>query len=160
MKKKCSISHCHRKATNGSYCEEHYKPKQNRRFEEHDLYRTARWTKVSKSIREEHPICQKCGEQLSAVVDHIVEIRWPNTEHLHFDESNLMALCHICHNNKTRGVAETLIQGKPNGRTFLFLSKQVVSIPQLETVKSYFQTKDEYELRDGVHPRNEPYSNQ
>ncbi|MEN1680329.1 MAG: HNH endonuclease signature motif containing protein [Planctomycetota bacterium] len=63
-----------------------------------------RWDKLSRRFRQENPLCVECLSHgvttPSQVTDHIVPHR--GDEALLWDESNLQALCHTCHNRKTR----------------------------------------------------------
>lgn len=69
----------------------------------HDLYHTARWTRVSKAFRASHPLCAECAKkgviQAAQHTDHIVP--WPvcGTDGF-FDEGNLQSLCAACNHEK------------------------------------------------------------
>lgn len=67
-----------------------------------DLYHTARWTRLSRAYRIEHPLCEECrrkGVTTSAtVVDHIVP--YPICESYFFDRRNLQSLCDECNHKK------------------------------------------------------------
>ena len=60
---------------------------------------SSRWTRLSRQIRRERPICQRCEEKglltPSEEVHHIRKVeQYPN---LAFDPNNLRALCKPCH---------------------------------------------------------------
>ena len=60
---------------------------------------SARWTRLSKLIRQERPICEHCMTQghyrPSQEVHHIRKVA--THPHLAFTPSNLQALCRTCH---------------------------------------------------------------
>ena len=62
-----------------------------------DPYHTARWTRLSRAWRMEHPLCEECRKRgvikSAQVVDHIVP--WPVCEDF-FDRANLQSLCSDC----------------------------------------------------------------
>ena len=66
-----------------------------------DPYHTARWTRISRAWRINHPLCDECkrkGLTRSAeVVDHIVP--WPVCPDF-YDTSNLQSLCADCNHAK------------------------------------------------------------
>lgn len=69
----------------------------------HNLYHTARWTRLSASFRASHPLCSRCASvgiiKPAQVTDHITP--WPVCgEDGFFDESNLQALCADCNHQK------------------------------------------------------------
>jgi len=59
----------------------------------------ARWTRLSKQIRTERPLCQRCEENGTLIPSQEVHhIRKAETHpHLAYDASNLRALCKPCH---------------------------------------------------------------
>ena len=68
-----------------------------------DLYHTARWTRLSRAFRIEHPLCEICNDngviKPATCVDHIIP--WPICgEDLFFDRLNLQALCDECNHKK------------------------------------------------------------
>lgn len=76
-----------------------------------DLYHSARWTRLSRAYRIEHPLCEECrrnGVTKSAtVVDHIVP--YPICESYFYDRRNLQSLCDEC-NHKKGQLDKKLIQ--------------------------------------------------
>lgn len=61
---------------------------------------SSKWTRLSRQIRRERPICEEClkkGGPLkpSQEVHHVVKVR--SNPNLAFDPANLMALCRECH---------------------------------------------------------------
>ena len=76
------------------------------------VYNTRMWGRLRKARLMEHPLCEKCGKNLSVEVHHIVPI--PRNADLltaktvGFDLNNLIALCRECHsaqhkNNRHNG---------------------------------------------------------
>ncbi|MCP4881842.1 MAG: HNH endonuclease [Gammaproteobacteria bacterium] len=59
----------------------------------------ARWTRLSKQIRTERPLCQRCEENGILIPSQEVHhIRKAETHpHLAYDPGNLRALCKPCH---------------------------------------------------------------
>ena len=66
-----------------------------------DLYHTARWTRLSRAWRAQHPLCAEClraGRYTEGeVTDHIVP--WPVCEDF-WNESNFQTLCQKCNHDK------------------------------------------------------------
>lgn len=58
------------------------------------------WERISKTIRQEFPVCQVCNNAPSVDVDHIVPFIGLK-DPLRTDKSNLQAICRKCHNLKT-----------------------------------------------------------
>ena len=78
-------------------------PKKTSREQPGAPYHTWRWTKLSRAIRAEHPLCAECQRRgiirPATCVDHITP--WPICgEQGFFDRSNLQALCDDCNNQK------------------------------------------------------------
>lgn len=65
------------------------------------LYHTARWTRLSRIFRAQHPLCEECRKKgvitSAAVVDHIIP--FPVCEDF-FDRNNLQSLCETCNHAK------------------------------------------------------------
>lgn len=64
------------------------------------IRRSSKWTRLSKQIRRERPICEECLKKGGALkpsqeVHHIIKVR--SNPNLAFDPANLMALCRECH---------------------------------------------------------------
>ena len=73
-----------------------------------DPYHTSRWTKLSRSFRAMHPLCEECRRngviKAAAVVDHIIP--YPVCEDF-FDERNLQSLCEDC--NRAKGNRDKML---------------------------------------------------
>lgn len=95
-----------------NYCDKHSKDKvetslyayrKNTGGKYFKFYRSKSWINLSYLYRLKNPCCEKCLElgliRKADVVDHIIEIRDDYEKRL--DETNLMSLCHSCHNKKT-----------------------------------------------------------
>ena len=69
------------------------------------FYSLTRWRDFRRSYLRRHPLCVECerrGRTEPAVdVDHKISLR--SAPALAFDESNMQALCHGHHSQKTRG---------------------------------------------------------
>ena len=63
------------------------------------LYRSTRWTTLSRKVREATPYCANCGARAGLTVHHIVPPKG-NAE-LFYDESNLVVVCKPCHDSIT-----------------------------------------------------------
>lgn len=74
------------------------------------FYHSARWTRRSRSFREEHPLCRKCEEEdmicSAEVVDHIIPMEICEDP---WDEKNWQSLCRR-HNNIKAAQDKKLIQ--------------------------------------------------
>ncbi|MGA1975789.1 MAG: HNH endonuclease signature motif containing protein [Conexivisphaerales archaeon] len=68
------------------------------------------WTRIRAEVLWENKVCQRCGINPSSEVDHIKEIALGGDP---FDKTNLQALCHRCHKEKT---AEFLSKRMRSGR--------------------------------------------
>jgi 5-methylcytosine-specific restriction enzyme A len=53
----------------------------------------ADWSKFAATYRRAHPVCERCG-RAAFIVHHVVELSEGGKK---FDESNLMSVCHSCH---------------------------------------------------------------
>lgn len=66
------------------------------------LYSSYKWRKYAHALRKERILCEICEKEGRStpcqMVDHIKEI---NKGGSIWDESNLMCLCHNCHNTKS-----------------------------------------------------------
>lgn len=94
--------------TTERYCEKH-KPE----LYQHDQHRgtaaergyTSKWTEYSRRFRKEHPLCVMClgRNQIkpSQHVDHIIPVNGKDDPNF-WKLENHQALCHTCHNEKTR----------------------------------------------------------
>ena len=78
------------------------KPKDYVRERSADPYHTARWTRLSRAFRADHPLCAECYRQgiikPATCVDPIVP--WPICADSFYDRSNLQALCDECNHLK------------------------------------------------------------
>lgn len=67
------------------------------------FYRLSRWTKLSKTIRADEPLCRICLSKgisnPSQVVDHIIPHK--GNEDLFWSSENLQAICKRCHDRKS-----------------------------------------------------------
>ena len=67
-----------------------------------DPYHSARWTRLSRAFRIEHPLCAECQRKgiitSATCVDHIIP--YPICAGYFFDRSNLQALCDKCNHEK------------------------------------------------------------
>lgn len=68
-----------------------------------DPYHTARWTRLSRAFRVEHPLCACCQSKgiikPATCVDHVTP--WPICgEQGFFDRANLQPLCDECNHEK------------------------------------------------------------
>jgi 5-methylcytosine-specific restriction endonuclease McrA len=59
------------------------------------LYVNPRWVNLSRSLRRQHRICQRCNEALSQHVHHVVPVEQDPTRA--FDLANLLVVCEPCH---------------------------------------------------------------
>ena len=75
----------------------------NRKFA--GLYKSVKWTQLSKAVRREEPLCRSCKSQgvfkAAEEVDHIVPVADGLTQREFFDRRNLQPLCRSCHFEKT-----------------------------------------------------------
>lgn len=75
---------------------------QSGRKADSSFYHTSSWRRLSKSFREDNPLCEECKQKgrivPSSVADHIVRIEDGGNP---LDRDNLQALCHRCHNRKS-----------------------------------------------------------
>jgi 5-methylcytosine-specific restriction enzyme A len=85
--------------TVGSRCDGCRIARPSRPSNAHPLLRTARWARLSRSLRKRSPFCEVCGRTDQLSVDHIV----PASERpdLIFEIENLRVLCR--HHNQSRG---------------------------------------------------------
>lgn len=70
-------------------------PLRELRSETSRMRKGRRWLAFSRSIRQMNPLCQECGERLSAEVHHVIPIRVAPDRV--FDVTNVVALCRGCH---------------------------------------------------------------
>lgn len=65
------------------------------------VYNTKRWRRLREALLMINPICQRCGQELSVEVHHVIPLADARDEQMMvdigFDESNLMCLCERCH---------------------------------------------------------------
>lgn len=66
------------------------------------VYDSSRWRRISDKKRTVTPFCEMCDDigvtVMADVCDHIVEIEDGGAQ---YEWSNLMSMCHTCHNLKT-----------------------------------------------------------
>ena len=74
----------------------------DRKGQDYAFYNSAAWRRLSASIRASHPVCEVCRAagrgDAAQMVDHIIPIRQGGAR---YDTTNLMAMCHECHNRKS-----------------------------------------------------------
>lgn len=116
--KRCSAARCRTLIDyTQQYCEEHrtqgkrkqesYSERKEKDAEALKFYKSVRWQRTSRNYRYKYPTCEICLKlgivSPADVVDHIKERKdlLVDEQHLLYDESNLMSLCHACHNRKT-----------------------------------------------------------
>lgn len=101
------------------------KADKQRQLSQSEIY-DRQWRKLSKYIRDTHPVCELCLAEgfvtASEVVDHIIPVAIAPERRL--DISNLRSCCSSCHNKVTRnfqlyGINELIVteeqkKGKPN----------------------------------------------
>jgi len=53
------------------------------------------WNRLSRKLRQNSPLCQRCGKNPSESVHHVVPVR--QDPRLRLDPRNLLAVCRECH---------------------------------------------------------------
>lgn len=91
-----------------------------------DFYNSPVWRNTSRLYRLEAPLCENCYNKgrltAAALVDHIV----PMPTGRQHDNTNLMSLCHRCHNQKSgkeghnKGPLIAHLDGLPLDRNEIF----------------------------------------
>ena len=100
VKNFCRGNGCTNKAEVGSLlCNECNKQKKQQQLTPSEQGYDYHWSKVSKLVRRQEPICRMCKSELATLVDHIIPLK-NGGERLALD--NLQPLCLPCHNRKTR----------------------------------------------------------
>lgn len=100
----CSTRGCPRYAAPGHHgrCIEHSRAQERRIGSSHERGYTRAWRVLSERIRRERPLCQQCETRgvyvPSADVHHIIAIE--ERPELRLVESNLLAVCRNCHNQR------------------------------------------------------------
>lgn len=83
-----------------------------------DPYHTARWTRLSRAWRANHPLCEECRRRgvvrPAEVVDHIIP--WPVCEDF-FDTANLQSLCADCNHAKGQRDKTVIAAWRRNHKT-------------------------------------------
>ncbi|HHG3075749.1 TPA: HNH endonuclease [Vibrio parahaemolyticus] len=103
MKKLCSYPSCKNISSDGSHrCSIHkYFQKRKEVVKERaKFYSTSQWKKLSKSIRQQRPVCESCSKELTSDLDHWLEISVDPEHRYALDPSNLVCLCKSCHLKK------------------------------------------------------------
>ena len=96
----CRGLNCNSKANVGStLCCECDKTKKKQQPTPSEQGYDYHWSKVSKLVRRNEPVCRMCKQKLATLVDHIIPLK-QGGERLAID--NLQPLCLPCHNTKTR----------------------------------------------------------
>ena len=97
------------------YCERHKIVKkkevkeQRERLGRSTFYNLRVWRRLSIDIRTKQPICVCCNQNLSVLVDHIVELQdisKSREKEMGLNRDNLQPLCTECHNRKTAIIAQ------------------------------------------------------
>lgn len=91
----CATPGCPELVRQGSHCPGHESTRRQKDPQQAAFYRTSYWTKVSKHVRRQRPICEDCHRLPSKVVDHH-DGDWRNNS-----PENLRALCTDCNASKT-----------------------------------------------------------
>lgn len=90
------------KLTSGLYCEEHKAIADKNynkyiRSPEHNKKYGSQWRKIRNRYAKKHPLCERCLKEgrltPMSEVHHILPVKRGGSN----DESNLMSLCHSCH---------------------------------------------------------------
>ena len=87
--KVCSFGECH-ELTHGKYCQRHRDIDRTRQ--------TSRWKRVRLQVLRNAPVCERCSQDFSMEVNHIVPLERGGAE---YDYDNLEALCVSCHRKVT-----------------------------------------------------------
>ncbi|HDI3263904.1 TPA: hypothetical protein PMC50_002525 [Vibrio cholerae] len=64
------------------------------------FYSTSQWKSLSKSIRQQRPVCESCQKELTSDLDHWLEISLDQEHRYAFNPKNLVCLCKSCHLSK------------------------------------------------------------
>jgi 5-methylcytosine-specific restriction protein A len=103
--KRCSLTGCPLRVTDGNYCINHNKRPKDKRLPSHYKGYDHQWRRYRKRYLRINPLCVRCKEyeitNLATVVDHIEPINGAN-DPLFYLVSNHQALCRDCHAWKTR----------------------------------------------------------
>ena len=107
IKSVCKFPGCGSTTNNvNGYCPEHIDQVKNRGQRQKyskssTLYNTATWRTLRQQIlKRDRYQCQICGSNYKLAVDHIQPHR--DNLDLFLDPNNLITLCKVCHDNKTR----------------------------------------------------------
>lgn len=73
------------------------------------VYDSNRWQELSRWLRRQRPVCERCQEALSEHVHHIRPIRV--APHLAYAVANLQCLCRACHEAVHRGHTPPVSEG-------------------------------------------------
>jgi 5-methylcytosine-specific restriction endonuclease McrA len=69
--------------------------------EEHAARGGRPWMRISRQIRRERPLCQRCREQgritAAELVHHCIPVDRDKVRLLHVNPRDLMSLCRVCH---------------------------------------------------------------
>jgi 5-methylcytosine-specific restriction endonuclease McrA len=79
------------------------------------IYRSQRWTELSRRYRHQHPICNRCHAvhriQVSELIHHIEPLESVLARKGDpFDESNLEAICFECHQSELNAKREVNVR--------------------------------------------------
>jgi 5-methylcytosine-specific restriction protein A len=70
----------------------------------------SRWNKLSRKVRRERPLCERCRQRPSTQVHHRRHLKFPDPHW--YDERELEALCDPCHRSETGRYAALRQQGR------------------------------------------------
>lgn len=91
----CAAPGCPVLVTSGSHCQAHESTRRHKDEAQARFYRSSYWTRLSKLIRKQRPVCEECRSQPSKVVDH------HDGNYRNCSSENLRALCVQCNATKT-----------------------------------------------------------
>ncbi|MGF1787106.1 hypothetical protein L4D00_15025 [Photobacterium swingsii] len=104
LPKLCTERGCNIVSTDGNpKCHLHRSDRRKPRAEVAEratFYNTTRWTKFSRLIRSERPVCELCDNELTSDLDHFIERSIDYRKDYEFDPRNMVCLCKACHYRK------------------------------------------------------------
>jgi 5-methylcytosine-specific restriction enzyme A len=98
----CLQPQCPNQATYRGRCATHNRARDRETHPNKSFYNSKRWKATRKRVLYSQPLCP-CGE-IATDVDHIVPIEQGGNK---WAASNLQALCHRCHGQKTNAEMST-----------------------------------------------------
>ncbi|WP_371135014.1 HNH endonuclease [Shewanella oncorhynchi] len=117
----CSHSGCRTIVRDGNHrCTLHrFTPRRKQTLERSKFYNRASWVRLSKSHRQQYPVCEICNKELSVDCDHMVELVLTDEHSLNPD--NLIAVCCSCHHTKSMKMRQ-LIRWDNKQEIYLWLT--------------------------------------